>query len=586
MVPVSVIKITSNSAAAWLTNLGAGVTTINIIIISFALYPVASLLSDLRTEEFFRILNERRDGHRNIPLSAINGISNPSYGLVDSTTVVIRRHCSGYFATGFLAAGAAWAVSALAPAALSVQPVLADGPIMAFSVGSIPPMSLYQPVAAQQTTPAIDPAAGFSAGVIWAERELNTPYSFSVSNESLDGYAGYIVPTPPNLNSTVTARWLTDVVGLNPYCTWATPNLTETSTKTAMNKTDKSATAVSVYLQGLDLDVSVMNDYFPLYDSNYVASINVLDPTVSIVNHTTGNLPTDGSLVLTIVQCTQGCTGDAINMFAIFVDFTDIPFLTFTAPGAIYEMAFLVCKPNPVIETREVRTVGSMTVEVQPPPSGQTYPRQGNLDFSQTALLMSYSLSELSYDSGPASSEWYGLGSATQVDFLFGWDQMDNIVYGVDYDNTSTTITLLSIDQITPVYTQMVQGAMKPYVSGTLATAYVPGRVASVKHIFTSSMPHVVASTILFVLLSTLSMVAHFRKGKGNEFTLLNVAAIMRESELPEIVEYETMAVVSRRSRRHWTDRNVGHEVADRLKDKRVVLEGRGGGLNVLNVSQ
>jgi len=123
----------------------------------------------------------------------------------------------------------------------------------------------FRPAAGGQTPlPTLfSPKPGYAAAVVWAEREIGLSYSFSISNDSHGVYSGFVVPTPPMLNSTVSARWLTDVVGFNPYCTWANPvNLTATSFNSTMNSTQVPSTAVSVHLETLDLQVSVPSSYF------------------------------------------------------------------------------------------------------------------------------------------------------------------------------------------------------------------------------------------------------------------------------------------------------------------------------------
>ena len=212
------------------------------------------------------------------------------------------------------------------------------------------------------------------------------------------------------------------------------------------------------------LDSLVILRGIAAYDSFFVTSINVHDPTVTVLNYTTGNLPTDGAMVMSVIQCTSpSCTEKAIDIIALFVDFTDVPSMRFSTIGADYELGFLVCKPNITIETREVRTQGSMTLQVQALAEGASpYPRQGNLDWTQTSLLVSYSLSALSTDSGPESSAWSGLGSQTQAHFVFGADQLNSIPSSNPvYENTTTVLTPLSTDQLTQGYTQLVKASMK-----------------------------------------------------------------------------------------------------------------------------
>ncbi|KAG0698077.1 hypothetical protein DFH29DRAFT_121497 [Suillus ampliporus] len=516
----------------WLAIVKSGLTTTNIIIISISLYPVHDLLSSLKSEEFFRVLRAR---HRGVPLSAINAISNPSCGIMETIMLITHNHCSRYFVTAFVATGIAWVASALAPAALSIQPVLADGDIQAFSVGAIPPLSFYSPVVSGQTIPPMQLAVspGYPASIAWAETVLGIPYAYTMSNNSLGEYAAYVVPMPTSIQASTIARWLTDVVGLNPFCTWANAvNLTKSSSTKAMNSTSVAATAVTAYLEGLDLDIAVPSNIFPVYKSNFVTRIYVLDPTAYVHNHTTQTLPSDGSTTFAIVACTEGCTGDQINIISIYPDLTGIPTLKFTAPNNTYELAFLVCKPNITIETREVRTQGSFILEVQPLPEGKVYPRQGNLDFMQTSFMFGVATSSLSTESGPATSTWYGLGSETQVNFLFSDAQMN----AIDPNNIGGTITLQPspLETLTQGYTQIARAAAKAYIMGGEGTAYVPGRVSGTQLIFTSSMPNVITATVAFVLLWALTIFAHFRGGKYYDFTLVNVGAALHKSEIPE----------------------------------------------------
>ncbi|KAG2123484.1 hypothetical protein DEU56DRAFT_49736 [Suillus clintonianus] len=513
----------------WLAIVKSGLTTISIIIVSISLYPVYDLLSSLKSEEFFRVLRRRPQG---IPLSAINSISNPSCGTIETIMLIIHKQCSRYFVTAFVAAGIAWVASALAPAALSIQPVLADGDIQAFLVGAVPPLSFYRPTASEQTIPSMKQAVspGYPASIAWAEMALGMSYAYTISSKSLDKHAAYLTPMPTSIQASTSARWLSDVVGLDPFCTWANAvNLTKSSSSKAMNSSSVASTAVTAYLLGLDLDISVPSSLFPVYKSKYVTRIYVLDPTIYVKNHTTHTLPSDGSTTFAVIACTEGCTGNQIN---IYPDFTDIPTLQFTAPNNTYELAFLVCKPNIVIETREVRTQGSFIFEVQPLPEGKAYPRQGNLDHTQTSFMLSIATSVLSSDSGPQTSAWFGLGSETQVNFLFSDAQMN----AIDLSKLGVTITLqpVPLKNLTQGYTQIVQAAAKAYITGGLGTAYVPARVSRMQLIFASSLPHVILATVAFALLWALNIYAHFRQGKYYDFTLVNVGAALHNSEIPE----------------------------------------------------
>lgn len=565
----------------WLVIVKSGLTTISIVIVSISLYPVYDLLSSLKSEEFFRVLHRRPQ----VPLSAINAISNPSCGIIETILLIIHRNCSPFFVTAFIAAGIAWVASALAPAALSIQTVLADGDIQAFSVGAIPPLSFYSPVASGQTIPPMQLAVspGYPASIAWAEMALGMSYAYTMSNKSLGEYAAYVTPMPTSIRASTTARWLTDIVGLNPYCTWANPvNLTKSSSSNAMNSTSVAADAVTAYLEGLDLDVIVPSSIFPVYKSKYVTKIQVLDPATYVFNHTTQTLPSDGSTIFAIVACTEGCTGNQINIISIYPDLTDIPTLNFTAPNNTYELSFLVCKPNITIETREVRTQGSFILEVQPLPEGKAYRRQGNLDLMQTTFMLGVATSYLSSDSGPQTSTWYGLGPETQVNFIFSSAQMD----AIDLSTTGVTKTIqpVPLENLTQGYTQIVQAAAKAYIMGKDGTAYVPGRVSSTQLIFTSSMPNVIMSTIAFILLWALTTFAHFRKGKSYDFTLVNVGAALHNSEIPEQFSLVKAHVANEKiPRLRWVHHSADQDVVEMLGAHDIALR-RSQGVDSLRI--
>ncbi|KAK0194438.1 hypothetical protein F5146DRAFT_436833 [Armillaria mellea] len=92
----------------------SGITTISILVISIGLWPMKSLVQDLRSEEFFRVLTAHQAG---VPLSTINAISSPSFGTIDSFMAIARRHCSSYFTLSFISGFIVVAVSSLAPSA-------------------------------------------------------------------------------------------------------------------------------------------------------------------------------------------------------------------------------------------------------------------------------------------------------------------------------------------------------------------------------------------------------------------------------------------------------------------------------------
>ena len=77
---------------------------------------------------------------------------------------------------------------------------------------------------------------------------------------------------------------------------------------------------------------------------------------------------------------------------------------------------------------------------------------------------------------------------------------------------------------------------MRSFLSGGLASAYVPGRVQTPTLVFTSSLPHVIVSTVLFALLALFINLCYLR-ADTEQFTLLSVAATLAHSDVPNVCE-------------------------------------------------
>lgn len=94
----------------------SAITTLNIAIVTLALYPVYDILlvikvSDLflwsrvyliqrKSEEFFHALIQRRA--RGVPFSTINSISSPVFGKIDALHAIIAGRCSRFFVVATL----------------------------------------------------------------------------------------------------------------------------------------------------------------------------------------------------------------------------------------------------------------------------------------------------------------------------------------------------------------------------------------------------------------------------------------------------------------------------------------------------
>ena len=251
-------------------------------------------------------------------------------------------------------------------------------------------------------------------------------------------------------------------------------------------------------------------------------------------NHTTSRIPSDGSSVWLLTQCVgPNCVIQDFGP-SIYMDFSGLPFVQGNTPNGTVQFAFLHCQPHLTIATHEIRSDGKGMLSVQPDGDG-SFHRQGNLNLPQSGMLLSVALTDFGAAAGP-SVPILELGTQAQVEFIFGKSGAATINFTSPFGGEPGPVTKLapqSLSNITAIYTTMAQAAAKVYMTGTLGTAYVPGRITTPQVVFYSSLPHVIASTFLLVVLSLLVVVAHSRSGKEEQFTLFRVAAALDGSEIP-----------------------------------------------------
>ena len=114
---------------------------------------------------------------------------------------------------------------------------------------------------------------------------------------------------------------------------------------------------------------------------------------------------------------------------------------------------------------------------------------------------------------------------------IFGIDRIN----AVNLTGGDTTLAPSPLTNITIAYTKLLQSSMKIFIGGKLGTTYVPGRVVKEIVVLRSSLPYVVASTVLFATLAILVLAAHLRTGKDEQFTLFSVAAALDTSGIPAL---------------------------------------------------
>ncbi|KAF9233530.1 hypothetical protein BU15DRAFT_80023 [Melanogaster broomeanus] len=553
VVPVNTYGIYSLVPEHLATIKGA-ITSISIIIISIALYPIYDVLNNLKSEEFFRVLSSHGHG---VPLETINHISSPSFGNIDAIIAFWRP--------------------TLAPGALTINSVLIDGEMMAFAIGAVPPQSVLN--ASYYVEPGFNASlnSDMAASIAWAEMELGVQYSFGTVNTSDPDYAAYIVPIPLDVASTTSARWLTDVIGINPSCSWAVTDITQPVNLTSFS-------LATAYLSDFNLDVQVSDIDIPPDYSTPFASVK--SPLSDVLNHTTQAPATDGSTVFLLGQCLSGCSPPTpVN---VVLNLTGLPTFTVEMSGQTWSLAILACVPNITIETREVRNEGDGLLNVRPRPMGRQLAQQGNLHPVQTRSLFSIATLSLTESGGQTTgdqAEYYALGSQVQGAVLYGKQQWEGLPGISAPYGTNATLTLAPLEDITKGYTQIIQSAAKSYLGGYLGTAYVPGRLSTTEVVFSSSIPNVAVSTVLFVILTVFIIVAQFRPGRNTQFTLINVVAAVHGSELPAQFAQMKAQQGAEAVPSVGDQKDVQQDLAEMLGERKIFLQRRVDGSGVLRIS-
>ncbi|KAG8966581.1 hypothetical protein FRC03_011637 [Tulasnella sp. 419] len=507
----------------------AGVTSVSIVIIATALLPLKTLIGDLQGEEFFRILSLNKHG---LPLSAVNQVSTPSWGLTDQLSAILRRRSSGISAGAFVAGLVAIVASTLAPAALSVRVVQVDDTIKALRVGALPPNSVWSSTEEHaEVIYNIKRRADFAAFMPWVEAILQSNYKWKLPEIGIGGVV-YSIPSPLDVSMSIPIRYLTDVIKIRPKCEWHTPTPLQSDDVWK----DLGRFTAWFTVPGLnkrirldDMDISLEPVSFELHD-----------PIEDLKDLTYNKTNIDGSSTWHLIKCIptprSPCTSYANlpdSYGNLIMD--GIPSVTYTSPsGRTFGISFLSCRPNETIETREVWIDLEGKVELAPLQGEGVYKRQGNLNELQTRILMSQVLQGFRTieNSGPnvhRSSYMEGLGGGAQIQLLFSQERSLVIPQDGRYE-------VKPIEEITRSYGRALQSTLKLFVDGTLLHYYVPSRTNRLILIFVSSFPHLVASTVVFVALSIFVIVVHFRKPVP-QFTLFAVASSLSGSELPSTLE-------------------------------------------------
>jgi len=95
-------------------NIVSVITTVAILIVYVALWPMKSVIDEIRAEEFFRLMDTHPNG---LPLDRVNAVSATTTGAFDIFLATIHRHCSPLLTSTLVISLVITATSSIAPAA-------------------------------------------------------------------------------------------------------------------------------------------------------------------------------------------------------------------------------------------------------------------------------------------------------------------------------------------------------------------------------------------------------------------------------------------------------------------------------------
>ena len=369
----------------------------------------------------------------------------------------------------------------------------------------------------------------------WVENFLNFTNGYYKVTSTEDDQFEYLVPFPPEYTSTMKAYWTTDVIAIDPSCSWQTPATARFVNVSFLQELPSTPplyeSSWDVTLAESNLTVSIPNNSFgmlkllcfsfPMFSFVYSILVSVSGDISGISGAVTGTVlafvcenrsseftvPLDGSVLFVIDQLEPFNYGQTTP-----VDLSSVPTYKFPSGDVL---AFLLCSPHVSIQTRQVWATGNGNLTL-----GKPQQSQGNIDFYQANYLLSYVLLDIT------SSGIISFPAQVSTDlvqrFLFSPLADSDVVY-----------QLAPLTNITAMYKQVISSAMKTYLSGGIATEIVPGGYTEDQMVFTSSLGHVFASAILFLFLTIALVAAQFRKRRV-AFTFVNVAAALANSDVPQ----------------------------------------------------
>ncbi|KIJ24488.1 hypothetical protein M422DRAFT_785862 [Sphaerobolus stellatus SS14] len=425
------------------------------------------------------------------------------------------------------------------------------------------------------------------SAVAWAANALGENVSF-IEPSYPENNTFYMIPKPQEISTLDRAIWLTDVAVLKPSCSWVAPRLTtdipdvETIIK-AFNETSDSSldlnlnVNVSLISQKLQVTLDATELYFFEPGPSFEDGIPIIPPSplsqpflqVHLLEQGRATDPQTGIglingrtvwflrqlLSCPVDNCANNFTpknASAIIEFgppnvasAPFIDFgpeAKDNVLEVTIPdNETIQLIFLYCSPNTAVETRKIYSDGLGNLHLGP----KSIVPQRNLDLDAVNFAISTALSTVDQagpeepfsTTGPlaSGSAPFIFGNELQFTLLFGEADPSFLASPVSDWPSTFNFTLQSLHNITNGYTNIIRNSMKTFLSGSMGTKYVPGKIPQDVTVFTVSQPYLIASTVLYSILLVFTLVTRFRRPVP-QFTFVSVALALRGSNVPSIL--------------------------------------------------
>ncbi|KAF8636259.1 hypothetical protein AX16_011029 [Volvariella volvacea WC 439] len=524
VVPVPVSRFIDTSTDNF-TTVKSVVTSVNIVIIGLALQPIRSLIADLRGEEFVRVL-KLQDRNKRLTVATANSLSSTSLGIWKTIPILISRSCSIWFVVAFIFGFIAKATSSLVPAALSVHDVVVDSYNTTFEVAAIPALSvnslqyIYRnPIYRQRLlTNEMWSRLQHSASLVWAEGILNVNYSFSSSDPQ------YLIPLPTNLSYDISTKWITDAFVMHPWCDWQSSDIRIPTELSVSQTLDLAGTLpklnISFNATFGPAQIDEHRNYFMYY-------VSAFDGEFMIFNTASEDVPEGGYSVWILIHFPEIDT-------PLSFDLTGIPIVEgFDAEETKWHMAALACSPNITIETVEAQNNGRDITVLRSLSHNSQDSLPGNLDWRESDFFFPALFDELSRPATPFIVGRRGTSTPVQIGLVVGWDQLESIDTYNYNSGDKVVLRPMPTPNITAMYSNFLQSAAKPYLTGILGNKTLPGIIRSPTLVFTASRAYAITSTVLLAILNVLNIWAFFRSQKGEVFSLFTVSSIMDGSNVP-----------------------------------------------------